>query len=76
MFIFGCGIRLLDQTLDIRANPHAILLIILLFPNIVKGEVDWAGLVAGIPVTIFIWVLATYLIFRPRSPRQSPPSAS
>lgn len=68
MFIFGCGIRLLDQSLDIHANPHAILLIILLFPNIVKGEVDWAGLVAGIPVSILIWVVATYLIFRPKSP--------
>ena len=68
MFIFGCGVRLLDDVLNIYANPHGILLIILLFPTIVKGEDDWVGLVAGIPVTIFIWVLATYLIFRPRSP--------
>ena len=67
MFIFGCGVRLLDDALNIHANPHAILLIVLLFPNIVRGEDDWVGLVAGLPVTILFWVFATYLIFRPRS---------
>ena len=68
MFIFGCGIRLLDEVLDIHANPHTIMPIILLFPSIVKGENDWTSLVAGMPVSIFAWILATYLIFRPRSP--------
>ncbi len=68
MFIFGCGVRLLDEVLDIYTNPHAILLIILFFPGIVMGESDWASLVAGIPATIFIWALAVCLIFRPRSP--------
>ena len=68
MFIFGCGVRLLDDRLDIHTNSHAILLIILFFPSIVKGETDWVGLVAGIPATILFWLLATFLIFRPRSP--------
>jgi hypothetical protein len=68
MFLFGCGVRLLDDVLNIHVNTHAILLIILLLPNIVKGEDDWVGLVAGLPVTICFWVFATYLIFRPKSP--------
>ena len=67
MFIFGCGVRLLDEVLDIYANPHTIIPIILLFPSIVKGENDWTSLVAGVPVIILTWILATYLIFRPRS---------
>lgn len=74
MLIFGCGVRLLDEVLDIHADPHAILLIILLFPSIVNSEIDWVSLVAGIPATIFIWVLATFLIFRPRSPGLSQPA--
>jgi hypothetical protein len=66
MFIFGCGIRLLDDVFDIRANPHAIFLIVLFFPVLVKGEDDWVGILAGIPATIVIWLLAVALTFRPR----------
>ena len=68
MFIFGCGVRLLDDMLNINADSHSIFLIVLLFPEIVKGEFDWIGFVSAIPAAIFLWVLATFLIFRPRSP--------
>ena len=68
MFIFGCGVRLLDDILNINADSHAIFLIILCFPSIAKGETDWVGLVAGMPTIILIWLLATFLTFRPRSP--------
>jgi hypothetical protein len=66
MFLLGCGVRLLDDVLDIRANPQAIFLVILLFPCLVKGEDDWVTFLAGVPATILIWLLALALTFRPR----------
>jgi hypothetical protein len=64
MFLLGCGVRLLDDILDVRANPHAIFLVLLFFPSLVKGETDWVSLVAGIPGTIVIWLFAVALTFR------------
>jgi hypothetical protein len=66
MLFFGCGVRLLDNILDVRVNPHAIFLVVLLFPSLVKGEDDWATFIAGIPATLAIWLLATGLTFRAR----------
>jgi hypothetical protein len=66
MFLLGCGVRLLDDILDVRANPHAIFLVLLAFPILVKNEVDWITLVAGIPSTVLIWLLAVALTFRAR----------
>jgi hypothetical protein len=65
MFFFGCSIRLLDEFLDVRHNPHAIFLALLLFPNFVKGEDDWTSLVEGLPAALFIWLLAVFIVFRP-----------
>src|ERR1019366_1147705 len=31
MFLFGCGVRLLDDVLDVRTAPHAVFLALLLF---------------------------------------------
>lgn len=64
MLFLGCGMRLLDDTLDVRANPHAIFLALLLFPNLVKDEVDWVSLMAGMPGILLIWLLATAITFR------------
>jgi hypothetical protein len=66
MFLLGCVIRLFDDALDVRNNPHAILLVLLLFPTFVKGETDWVTLMASIPGTILIWLLAVRLTFRGR----------
>ena len=52
MFLLGCGVRLLDDVLDVRSNPHAIFLVLLLFPTLVTEEQDWATLLAGIPTTL------------------------
>ena len=65
MFLFGCGIRFLDDILDARENPHAIFLVLLIFPNFVKGELDWTGIFEGLPATLLIWLLAISLAFRP-----------
>jgi hypothetical protein len=66
MFLLGCGVRLLEDILDLRGNPHAIFLVLLLFPAVVKGEQDWTGLLAGIPATILLWLLAVAITFRRR----------
>lgn len=66
MFLFGCGVRLLDDVLDVRANPHAIFLVLLLVPSWVGGEEDWLSLVTSVPATLFVWILAVRLTFRAR----------
>jgi len=66
MFLLGCGVRLLDDVLDVRANPHAIFLVLLICPSLVKGEGDGESLLASVPATLFIWLLATALTFRAR----------
>lgn len=68
MFLLGCGVRLLDDVLDVRVNAHAIFLVLLLFPSLVNGEDDWATFLAGIPVIVVIWLLALAFTFRTRRP--------
>jgi hypothetical protein len=66
MFVCGFGLRLLDDNLDIHAEPYAIFLILLLFPDVVTGENDWTSFLALIPATVATWLLATVLAFRTR----------
>jgi hypothetical protein len=66
MFLLGCVVRLLDDALDVRTNPHAIFLVLLLFPTLVKDEGGWISTMAGIPATILIWLVAVSLTFRLR----------
>ena len=66
MFFLGCMVRLFDNVLDVRKNPHAIFLIILLFPAFVKFEAGWVALVAGIPGTILVWLFSVRVVFRRR----------
>jgi threonine/homoserine/homoserine lactone efflux protein len=66
MFLLGCGVRFLDDVMDVRENPHAVFLVLLLFPVLVKNEVDWVLLLLSIPGIVVIWVLAVALIFRKR----------
>jgi hypothetical protein len=62
----GCGVRLLNDIMDIYASPHCVFLFLLLFTSLLKQEDDWVGTLAGIPVTLLIWLFATYLTFRKR----------
>jgi hypothetical protein len=66
MYVLGCGVRLLDDVLDVRASPHAIFLVMLLFPALVGGEQDWVSMLSSIPGTLIIWLLAVALTFRRR----------
>ncbi len=63
MFFLGCGIRLLDDILDVRVNPQAIFLLLLLFPSLVMSEQDWITLLAGIPGSVLLWVFAVMITF-------------
>lgn len=70
MFLLGCVTRLLDDVMDVQGNPHSVFLFLLLFPSLVKQEDDWIGMLAGIPGTLLVWLLAVYLTFRKASPAQ------
>ena len=71
MFLLGCGVRLLNDVLDVRSNPHAIFLVLLLLPTLVAGEEDWATFLASIPAILLVWLSATALAFQPRGSRQA-----
>ena len=71
MFILGCGVRLLDDVIDVRGNPHSMFLFLLLFPTLVKQENDWVGMLGGTPGALLVWFLAVYLTFRKKE-RSSP----
>jgi hypothetical protein len=64
MFLLGCLVRLLDEFIDVRRNPHSIFLLLLFFPTLVKSEDDWSSTLAGFPTTIAFWLLAVSLAFR------------
>jgi hypothetical protein len=74
MFLLGCGVRFLDDVMDVHGNPHCMFLFLLLFPVVVLQEEGWAATVAGVPGMLLIWLFATYLTFRKRE--RPPQSAS
>lgn len=68
MFVLGCGVRLLDDQFDVRANRHGIFLVLLLFPQLVTSESDWGTFLSSIPATAFVWLLAIVVTFRRAQP--------
>jgi hypothetical protein len=70
MFLIGCGTRLLDDVMDTPGCPHCIFLFLLLFPVLVNQEEDWTEMIAGLPGILLIWLFATYLTFRKRTPAE------
>jgi hypothetical protein len=64
MMLLGCAVRLADDVLDVRANPQAVFAVLLLFPVLVTGEQDWVTMLAGLPATALIWLLASAVTFR------------
>ena len=71
MFLLGCGMRLLDDVMDVSGNPHSIFLFLLLFPNLVAQEGDWLTILVSIPGTLLLWLFAIYFTFR-KGERPSP----
>jgi hypothetical protein len=66
MFLIGCGVRVLDETADLRRGMHGVILILLLFPDIVTEESDCSGLLAGIPGMILLWLGVVTISFARR----------
>ena len=64
MFLLGCGTRFLDDVMDVRGNPYSVFLFILIFPSFVNQENDWVGMLASLPGTLLVWLLAIKLTFR------------
>jgi len=73
MFLLGCGVRILDDVMDVYGSPQCVFLFLLLFPSLVLQEDNWTAILAGLPGTLLIWLFATYLTFRKRErPPRSP----
>jgi hypothetical protein len=66
MSLFGCAVRLLDDVIDVHANPLGIFLVLLLFPSLVRSEYDWQSILAGIPTSILVWLFSLSVIFGAR----------
>lgn len=73
MFLLGCGTRLFDDVMDVCGNPHSVFIFLLLFPILVNQEDDWVGTLAGIPGTLLVWLVATYLTFRRKAQQHREP---
>jgi hypothetical protein len=71
MFAAGCGIRILDETTDLRRSVHGAFLILLLFPEIVLSGSDCATLLAGIPGAVLLWLAVIAVSFK-RGPAPTP----
>jgi hypothetical protein len=63
MAVLGWLLRLLDDSLDARSNPHAILAVLLLLPALVMAEQDWVTLLADIPMQLLLWVAVVPVAF-------------
>ena len=70
MLLGGCGIRILDETTDMRRSMHGAFLMLLLFPGIVMAGSDCVTLLAGIPSMILLWLAVVTLSFK-RRPAQT-----
>ena len=68
MFVLGLGVRLIDEVFDIRANPQAIFMTLLLLPTLMKNEVGWVPILASLPSVAVIWLLGVAITFRRRRP--------
>jgi hypothetical protein len=60
--------RILNDNLDIRENPHAFLLVLPFFPALAEAESDLGDAHGRNPRNLAHGVLAVMLTFRPRHP--------
>jgi hypothetical protein len=75
MLLLGCAMRILDDVIDVRANPQAVFLVLLMFPELVMAEQDWITLVADSTTFILMWWVGVALAFRRRGRAREPMSA-
>ncbi len=63
MLLMGVIVRLLDSVMEVRKDPHAIMLIVMLTPALLLGESDWATTLASLPEIGVVWLLIVMLTF-------------
>jgi hypothetical protein len=71
MFLFGGGLRILDESTDLRRSVHGAFLILLLFPSIVMAGTDCATLLAGIPGMVLLSLAVVATSFKRRTETQA-----
>jgi hypothetical protein len=67
MFLCGAGLRVLDESIDLRRGVHGAFLMLLLFPDIVMAGTDCATLLAGIPGMVLLWLGVVATCFKRRT---------
>jgi hypothetical protein len=67
MFVVGCGLRIFDESTDLRRSVHGAFLLLLLFPTIVMAGNDLATLLAGIPGMILLSLAVVAVSFKRRT---------
>jgi len=66
MLLVGFLFRILDDTIDVRGDPHTVFIPLFLFQALVTMEEGWVSTVLSVVLFIPVWVLAVALAFRPR----------
>jgi hypothetical protein len=66
MAVLGWLMGFLDDSLDVRSSPHAILAVLLVLPGLVMAEQDWVTLLADIPAQLLLWAAVLPVAFRRR----------
>ena len=56
--------RVLDDVLDVRRDPHAALLVLLLWPDLATPEGSFTTMLAVLPGLILTWLVVTAATFR------------
>ena len=67
MAFLGCLMRVLDDALDVRASPHAALLVLLLRPALATPEGGFTDILAVLPGLVLTWLVITTVTFRRRA---------
>ena len=67
MFLLGSIMRVADEVLDIRTDPRTVVLVLLLFPALVKAENDYVSTLISIPSAVLVWLAFRIIAFPKRS---------
>jgi hypothetical protein len=63
MLMLGWLTRIVDEVLDVRANPHAALLVLLLWSTLATPEDTFTGVLLALPSATLTWLAVTAVAF-------------
>jgi len=66
MVMVGLALRVVDDAARAAMRPAGALLFLLVFNVVVKQEVDAATFLAGLPVLLLSWIVASVCVLEPR----------